>query len=120
MNISWGDIEIIIKDKIESLKKLQVDAIYAIPRGGLVPGVLLSHKLYIPLLTSFDEVLLYKKADKKVLIVDEISDSGKTLEFYKKMTDFPIFTLYVRYNSTCIPDIYGEFIETDEWLNFPW
>jgi hypoxanthine phosphoribosyltransferase len=120
LNISWHDIEIIMKKSLPEIKKLNCQAVYGIPRGGLLPALLISHRAQIPLLLTLDDVILYKKQNKKVLLVDEISDSGKTLSLYKAMTDFPSYTLYTRKGTSCMPELYGREIKTEDWLIFPW
>ena len=62
------------------------DVIVGISRGGLIPGVMISHKLNIPFkpvhASTRDfphwENYLPKSHDSKVLIVDDICDSGET------------------------------------------
>jgi uncharacterized protein len=74
----------------------QPDFIVGIGRGGLVPAVFLSHATGIALLSvdhsskvpTFGDELLTKLADKtkvdeRLLIVDDINDSGKTLQYLK-------------------------------------
>ena len=64
------------------------DVIVGISRGGLIPGVMISHKLNIPFkpvhASTRDfphwENYLPKSKDEKVLIVDDICDSGETFE----------------------------------------
>ena len=64
------------------------DVIVGISRGGLIPGVMISHKLNIPFkpvhASTRDfphwENYLPKPKDSKVLIVDDICDSGETFE----------------------------------------
>lgn len=111
---SWVDHQInVIADKISNTNEYV--AVTGVPRGGLIPAVMLSHKLglkYIP----------YQQAISKrrpILVVDDISDSGLTL------TDigakgFKTATLCVRYNTQYTPDYYGEEITSDSWLVFPW
>ena len=71
--LSWKDVEDLIdilhSNIIES--NLKFDKIYGISRGGLIPAVLLSHKMGVPL-TNYAYT-------KNTLIVDDICDSGKTL-----------------------------------------
>ena len=64
------------------------DVIVGISRGGLIPGVMISHKLNVPFkpvhASTRDfphwENYLPKPNDSKVLIVDDICDSGETFE----------------------------------------
>ena len=81
-----------------------------LPRGGLVPPVILSHKLNLPLL---------QKISQNTLIVDDICDSGITL---LEASDFGFQTaaLALRYSSPYIPEFYSEKITDDKWLVFPW
>lgn len=62
-----------IKEHIKASNK-KYNEIYAIPRGGLILGVYLSHHLNIPLVTNI--------ISKNTLIVDDICDTGATLESY--------------------------------------
>ena len=66
--------------------KIKYDFVLGVERGGLIPAVHLSHRLGIPLRTlTWSSV--YKDAsmvtwfllrNKKILLVDDIVDSGKT------------------------------------------
>ena len=73
------------------------DFLVGIGRGGLVPAVYLSHATAIPLLSvdhstrikTFGDSLLKKLAKKtsagaRILIVDDINDSGRTLAYLRK------------------------------------
>lgn len=51
--------------------------IYGIPRGGLIPAVIISHILEIPLVDTINAVIC-----KTLLIVDDLVDSGETLSSY--------------------------------------
>lgn len=113
-------------DQIEELAKRLKDKklryISGIPRGGLIPAIMLSHKLditYIP----FDEAKKYGRHDLRlknedILLVDDICDSGVTMKDYAPR--FITATLCLRYISETIPEYYGELIEDDRWLVFPW
>ena len=64
----------ILAGKIKDSKK-QYQAIYPIPRGGYYPAIALSNLLHIPIVQTLDPNL-------SILIVDDIVESGKTLEAY--------------------------------------
>lgn len=111
---SWVDHQInVLANKINNVNEYV--AVTGIPRGGLIPAVMLSHKLglkYIP----------YEQAISKrrpILVVDDISDSGLTLTDIGNK-GFKTATLCVRYNTQYTPDYYGEEITSDRWLVFPW
>jgi uncharacterized protein len=90
-------------DDVRALTRLlrsgdwQPDFIVGIGRGGLVPAVFLSHATGIALLSvdhsskvpTFGDDLLGKLAEKtrigeRLLIVDDINDSGNTLKYLRK------------------------------------
>lgn len=84
--------------------------IYAVPRGGYVLGVCLSHSLGIPMIS--DE----NKINEHTLIVDDISDTGKTLQKYKNNK---IATMHFHQQTLTMPDFYV-FEKKDDWLVYPW
>ena len=67
---------------------LKTDYIYGIPRGGLIPGTIISYQLDIPCLYTESDLLTAIHSDKKtVVIVDDILDSGTTVEnLWKKIS----------------------------------
>lgn len=120
--ISWNVIDEAIEKLTSMIKQSGVtyNAIYALPRGGLVAGVMLSHRLGIPLTLNMESVLLLKHQGSNVLIVDDISDSGKTLKHFHE-DKYDIATLYVRKHTTIVMPKYGGiYISHDRWLLFPW
>lgn len=126
-NISWDEILLtcsIVADKIIK-KKLKFDAMIIIPRGGLVPGRIIAEYLDIHDVRMSNELGL-GTFKEKVLIVDEIADTGKTLtrivEKYKEFNLAQIATavLFKRYSCHFEPDFQGEVIHDNSWLNFPW
>ncbi len=71
-----------------TLDRFEPDVIVGLSRGGLTPGVMMSHWLEKPFkpvksaLRDFPEWEDYlpRKTDKRVLIIDDICDSGETFE----------------------------------------
>jgi hypothetical protein len=65
-----------------------------------------------------------KIADKKVLVVDEVADTGKSLKLVKEhiiekgATEVKIATVYYKPWSIVKPDYYER--ETSKWIVFPW
>lgn len=86
-------------------------SVAGLPRGGLIPAVMVSHSLNIPLVSIED-------ADTETLIVDDICDSGNTL----KRLNFkqPVAVLHKRYNSEYHPTYIVETIKTDDWIIYPY
>ena len=116
---TWNGFD---KDVIKLTAKLQtfVDSkliknIYGIPRGGLVVAVALSHLLNIPL------VLEKRLISRKTLIVDDISDSGKTFEkIIKNKKYFGTLALYSTPWTRHIPTYYVRSKKQNNWIVFPW
>lgn len=109
--LSWEDVEDMVKVLAKNIKEAPVfiDSIYGIPRGGLIPATLLSHKLNIPIVESPTE---------STLVVDDIVDSGLTLSRYAK---YPFACLvYKPLTSYIVPKLFALEYVGDYWINFPW
>lgn len=115
---------------LENLESLEIDEVWAIERGGLIPGVHLSHALKVPLkIVSKNQVNFPYSPDvkKKILLVDDINDTGTTfvnlmrnmLNDGVNLDDVTLCALYQKKTSDIEVDVYG-FITGDEWLVFPW
>ncbi|MGC8572919.1 MAG: purine phosphoribosyltransferase [Caldisphaera sp.] len=141
--LSWEDIENDINVIGEKILKsgYRPDVIISILRGGVIPGRLLADRLGIDDIGSM-EIKLYIAAgqkgerpymrqpvtlpikDKKVLLVDDVSDSGLTLEFAIQAislympSEIKTTTLYMKPWTRLVPDFYAE--EVDKWVVFPW
>jgi len=118
----------------------EIDSIIAISRGGWTFGHFLAEYLNIRQLFSINSISYNetKKLDKikvfgvpniqnskRVLIVDDISDSGRTLksvvdklESTYPNIDFVTSTLFYGENSKFKPDLY--IYKTNEWIDFFW
>ncbi len=92
---------------LQKYTKKKYVGIFGIPRGGLCVAVRLSHITGIPVIQD-DEM-------ESILIVDDVSDTGKTL---KKYTHHDIATLYKKPQTEVQPN-YCAF-ETEDWIVFPW
>jgi hypoxanthine phosphoribosyltransferase len=120
------------------------DYIVGIGRGGLVPAVYLSHKTDLPMLSidhssklpGFAEELLGKVAAKsaagvRLLFVDDINDSGGTIEHVRGLLherggdqdNLRFAVLINNSRSRASVDYWGSMIDrqTDKrWFVFPW
>ena len=114
---TWNQLEQDITKiaKILTVTEIKIDGIYGIPRGGLIPAVMLSHKLDIPLVTTLDN-------KKELLIVDDISDQGKTLKklFNKKHPKGFVITLWIMNKTKFMPSWYCRIKNENEWVYYPW
>ena len=107
---TWKDFDKDVNTITKQLELKYFDRIYAPPRGGLVLGVRLSHLLNLPL--HFDK----KHISKYTLIVDEIVDTGKTLEQYK---NHYIACLHWKHKTASFrPNVFCR--KTSEWIVYPW
>lgn len=115
-----------IYDQIKQYGK-QYSAVVGIPRGGLVAAVHLSHKLKIPLLDWREIISLSEKYNKtfpEYLFVDEIIDSGVTIDSVLHKEEDVACLLWNEHNDfSVIPTFHGTKFsrkETDAWFEFWW
>ncbi len=114
----WVDKQVEkIGDYLETIETPKF--VTGVPRGGLIPAVILSHKFNIPFIGLEAATLLPKAIKKNIILIDDISDSGKTLEQLHKH-GFSTGTLAIRDTTSYLPNITGETIYDDTWLVFPW
>lgn len=66
------------------------------------------------------------KRGERVLIVDDISDKGTTFQHVmntymtKAECDVTTLSLFIKPETTYIPDMYHKCVPQDEWIIFPW
>jgi len=114
--LTWEDIENDINTLCIKLKDRKFQFITGLPRGGLIPAVLVSHKLDI----TYKSLNLSKAiTEGKYLLIDDIADSGETL-IDKKYEGYVKATLHYKKHSLIKPDYYAREIPNDIWLVYPW
>jgi xanthine phosphoribosyltransferase len=120
------------------------DVLVGIGRGGLVPAAYLSHRMGIQMLSvdhssgeaGFADELLDKLAAKigngrRVLIVDDINDSGGTIQYLRAAieaktgdsTGLRVAVLVHNIRSKAKVEYHGSKIDRDQdkrWYVFPW
>jgi len=112
--IDWEQVENLVTELAISvnLKLPGIKYIHGIARGGLIPAVMLSHKLGIPY-TKFP----HNHIDS-CLIVDDIADSGHTL---KAWSDYRTAVLHYKPHTSFVqPTLWSETHKTDDWIIYPW
>jgi len=121
---SWDSYNEMVHDLYQKIvgSNIRYNMILAIPRGGLILSVHLSNLLNIPMLV-FDKSIK-QKVYSNCLVVDDIADSGSTLDKVSRIFNKDIYydfcTLFVRYKTTKImPRFYSRDAE-DYWIVFPW
>jgi len=138
--ISWRDLGLLTKALVDKVKKGErPDVVVGIARGGLIPAMVIADRLRVPLdiiniksyralgvkgtLKVYD-VMYEDIADRKVLIVDDVADTGETFLFVsehmmKKGARVVILaSIFLKPWSRVRPNYFVE--ETDEWIVFPW
>ena len=105
----------------EEVKK--IDLIYGIPRGGLPIATYLSHHLETGLITDLDRVKEYIKS-KRILIVDDISDTGNTFNNFPKEiltnNNCVTATIFYKPHSMYKPNYYVDEVNNNLWIVFPY
>tara|TARA_R100001591_G_scaffold39207_3_gene50762 strand:+ start:658 stop:1092 length:435 start_codon:yes stop_codon:yes gene_type:complete len=134
-NLGWSYIEYQVDKICEHIMKQssKFDVVVGISRGGLIPAVMISHRLNLPLLTmtvtlrdNLARVQSLKiKKGEKALVVDDINDSGNTLhmisEFFKQRHIHATYAvLQNKLSSNFSVDYWGTLQDNDNWINFPW
>lgn len=139
--VAWNDyhhLATTLADRIRT-DKLKIDEIVAISRGGLTLGHILTDLLSVPISTftiqsytdirTQGEVKITKPLTtpiegKHVLLVDDVSDSGKTLvraiEYLRtfRPKNVTTLTLYYKPHAVYKPDYYAK--TTSAWILFPY
>ena len=123
--LSWRDIDDLVENlcqKIQSTKPPHIiESITGLPRGGLIPAVMVSHKLNLPFINFNDlsPLTWWKTRDSSILVVDDICDSGETLQPIHPY--YTTATLHYKPEvSLIVPDIYGKLVAKDDWVVYPW
>ena len=116
--MSWLKFNKDIVQLANTLKKHRFSAILALPRGGLVPAVCLSHLLGIPLITRVST-----QNSGIILVLDELVDSGNqmlklTQKLNRKGAQYKTAVLYRKDCTKCEPNFYVETINS--WIVLPW
>ncbi|MCX6778267.1 MAG: phosphoribosyltransferase [Candidatus Micrarchaeota archaeon] len=140
---SWNKIDEMCKKLAREIRSsgFEPDFIVGVSRGGWVPARLLSDYLENPRLANIG-IVFYKSAGKtmgkpkltqrldcspkgkKVLIVDDVSDTGGSLMLVRKMIkergakDVRIATLHYKPHSKLKPEYF--IVRTSAWVVYPW
>ena len=137
-NIQMRNALIQIEDKMVHSGWMP-DVVMGVNRGGVIPGVYLSHRIkrkHIPVDVRLRDNVdtnnldaLYRAMDKgeKILIIDDINDTGATFEYIKfNCVSNPNVRYAAVINNKPSPfavDYHGYEIDKsveDRWVVFPW
>ena len=113
-------------------------AVVAITRGGMAPAMIVSRELDIRTVDTISvksynhqeqsEPVVIKKPDMElvgdgtgVLIVDDLVDTGKTLEVVRRlMPKAHVATVYAKPKGRPMVDTFITEVSQDTWIFFPW
>lgn len=117
--LDWRFIDDAVDRLCTNIKNSEVEfnGVFGLARGGLVPAVMISHRLHIPYMS----IESGDKDYEKILVVDDICDSGHTLQKFKEYAG-TIFTATIHYKSSasCEPDFWYRLASEHEWIVYPW
>ena len=141
--VSWSDLEVLVADLAARIPRHEVDVMLAITRGGMVPAGMLAYRLGIrnilvaaveyyddhgkpgPSPTFFQFPADPLLRGQRVLIVDEVWDSGTTIvavaERVRQAGGIPT-TVVLHYKPErskvdAVPDYHAA--TTDAWVVYP-
>ena len=106
---TWSDFDKSVEHITNRCMNFEFSGIYGVPRGGLWLAVALSHKLNIKLIS---EPL------KNSLVVDDIYETGITLNTYKDIEGAMFFVLFSKIKPTWWNTVFIS--KKSEWIVFPW
>lgn len=146
MNLTWDDVDRAARWWSRLIARSEYDYIVGVARGGVIPATILSYRTEIPLLTisvqtrnpdrsqskptiAIETGIRQILNEKSVLIVDDIIDSGLTIETIRSIIDknpknVNYASLVYNTNLNIDPPEYQYHIidrSTDQsWVTFPW
>ena len=106
---TWSEFDKSVEHIANKCKFLNFSGIYGVPRGGLCLAVALSHKLKINLIS---------KPIKDSLIVDDVYETGITLNTFKDIEGAMFFVLFSKIKPTWWNTVHTS--PKNEWIVFPW
>ena len=144
LNLTWADVEQGVNIIINRIGNKKYDYVIGIANGGLIPATLIAKRLKLKTMSvglesydgkDFKNVTLWSEIIKRIyilqqhglcLLVDDISDSGKSFNFiknaYLKNEEILCDTasLVVKPKTSFMPDYFAMNVHTDTWVKFPW
>ena len=138
LKIGWAKYTRAVASIAEYFNGAKFDVLIGLTRGGLIPAVCLSHIMDTPVL-AFNPHLLHSGGElrtemclplspetcRRILIVDDISDTGKTFikctRFFENM-GFNVSTtaVYINKKTTNFTPTYVVYDSHKRWVVFPY
>jgi len=144
--VSFDVINFYARTIADRLKGQDITHVIGLARGGLIPATIISYELDVPLLSyaissykdttktdkfkvhqfiHFSDLKALKAVDPHVLVVDDICDTGETMQYiWRKLALAGIkakyATLFTKKKHRKFLDHYGHVIPDNKWIVFPW
>ena len=106
---TWYEFDKSVEHIANKCKYLEFSGIYGVPRGGLCLAVALSHRLKINLISE---------PIKNSLIVDDVYETGITLNTFKDIEGAMFFVLFSKIKPTWWNTVFIS--KKSQWIVFPW
>ena len=106
---TWSEFDKSVNYIAERCKFWKLSGIYGVPRGGLCLAVALSHKL---------NVQIIERPLKNSLIVDDVFETGLTLNNFKNIEGANFFVLFSKKEPIWWNTV--NLSQKKEWVVFPW
>ena len=106
---TWYEFDESVDFIANQCKSFNLSGIYGVPRGGLCLAVALSHKLNIQII---------EKPLKNSLIVDDVFETGITLNSFKNIEGANFFVLFSKKTPQWWNTVHLS--KKKEWIIFPW
>ena len=107
--LSWNEFDSCVRTITKACAKKEFSGVYGFPRGGLCLAVAISHSLKLPLL---------KKPEPGSLVVDDVYETGLTLDKVRGITNVTAFVWLSKMEVEWLNAV--EICDVNEWLVFPW
>lgn len=148
LKITWDNLHADCKNIIDQIRRdasSNIEVVVGLMRGGTVPATIISHALDIPMYVvgiksyittektgviqlyqdCLDEMRRMNHTNHHVLVVDDISDTGETLDYIVEAyapycKSVRTATPYIKIGTRHIPHYYAFTYPRQEWLDFPW
>ncbi|MCR4426494.1 MAG: phosphoribosyltransferase family protein [Firmicutes bacterium] len=142
--LSWQDIEELVDTLVRKIEG-EFDALLVITRGGMVPACLLSERMdlrnilvaavmfYTDVGKTLDKPVFLQfpsdpyLAGKRILVVDDVWDSGKTIVSVKRRIEAlggtpVVAVLHHKPTHSAFPDLKPDYYaaEAEGWVVYPW
>tara|TARA_B100000035_G_C20729434_1_gene434838 strand:- start:42 stop:449 length:408 start_codon:yes stop_codon:yes gene_type:complete len=113
--LTWEDVNLLLDNLYQQVKG-NVNLVTGIPRGGTLLAILFSHRFNI------EYTRWPSNHYPEMLILDDIADSGNTLQQWQEEFHVPKYgTLHFKNISIVEPDYFAKEIKEDYgWIVYPW